>query len=285
MKVLVTGAGGMTGAELVRQSREKGWTVNAYSKDDLDITEASEVDGVIARDKPDVIFNAAAYTAVDAAEGAPEIAMAVNAAGPANVARAANIHGISVVHISTDYVFDGESSTPYKPDDRVGPINVYGESKLAGEIAVRDECERHVIVRTSWVFSHQGKNFVRTMLRAADEGRELRVVNDQHGRPTSSADLASALVHVAEHVRTAPVTGTFHYCNTGCTTWYDFAHAIFELRGKSIPAITPVPTSEFPTAAKRPRWSVLDTSSFEATFGITPRSWRDSLKDVLEKIA
>jgi dTDP-4-dehydrorhamnose reductase len=285
MKVLVTGAGGMTGAELIRQSRDKGWTVNAYSKNDLDITEASEVDGVIARDKPDVIFNAAAYTAVDAAEGAPEIAMAVNAAGAANIARAANIHGITVIHISTDYVFDGESSTPYKPDDRVGPINVYGESKLAGEIAVRDECERHVIVRTSWVFSHEGKNFVRTMLRAADEGRQLRVVNDQHGRPTSSADLASALIHVAEQVRTAPMSGTFHYCNAGCTTWYDFAQAIFELRGKSIPDITAISTSEFPTAAKRPRWSVLDTSSFEAKFGITPRSWRNSLKDVLEKIA
>ena len=285
MKVLVTGAGGMTGAELVRQSRQKGWTVNEYSKNDLDITDASEVGGVIARDKPDVIFNAAAWTAVDAAEDSPEIAMAVNAAGAANVARAANIHGITVVHISTDYVFDGESSVPYKPDDRVGPINVYGESKLAGEIAVREECERHVIVRTSWVFSHEGKNFVRTMLRAADEGRELRVVNDQHGRPTSSADLASALIHVAEHGRNAPVAGTFHYCNAGCTTWYDFAQAIFELRGKSIPAIKPIPTSEFPTAAKRPRWSVLDTSSFEATFGVKPRSWRDSLKDVLEKIA
>ncbi|MGE5749172.1 MAG: dTDP-4-dehydrorhamnose reductase, partial [Gemmatimonas sp.] len=254
-------------------------------KEDLDITEASAVDGVVARDKPDVIFNAAAYTAVDAAEGAPETAMAVNAAGAANIARAANIHGITVIHISTDYVFDGESTTPYKPDDRVGPINVYGESKLAGEIAVRDECERHVIVRTSWVFSHEGKNFVRTMLRAADEGRTLRVVDDQHGRPTSTADLASALVHVAGQVLTAPVSGTFHFCNAGCTTWYDFAQAIFEMRGKSIPGITAIPTSEFPTAAKRPRWSVLDTSSFEATFGVTPRGWRDSLKDVLEKLA
>lgn len=286
MKVLVTGAAGMTGAELVRHSTAKSWSVAAYSKKELDITDASEVDGIIARDKPDVIFNAAAYTAVDAAEGAPELAMAVNASGAANLARAAHVHGAAMVHISTDYVFDGESSTPYRPDDRVNPMNVYGESKLAGEIAVRDECTRHVIVRTSWVYSHEGRNFVRTVLQATRAGKDLRVVNDQWGCPTSAADLAIALVCVAEVAEKSGVTGTFHFCNSGPTTWYDFARGILATRsngGGDGVMIRPIPSTEYPTAAKRPRYSVLDTTSFVSAFGMTPRPWTEALRETLER--
>jgi dTDP-4-dehydrorhamnose reductase len=283
MKVLVTGAGGMTGAEIVRQASALGWSVSPFSKDQVDITDGSEVDGAVARVKPDIVFNAAAYTAVDAAETETELAMAVNAAGAGNLARAAHIHGAAIVHISTDYVFDGESSEPYQPGDRVAPINVYGESKLAGEIAVAEACERHVIIRTSWVYSHEGKNFVRTMLRAAEEGRELRVVDDQHGCPTSSADLAGALIRVADQIARSTVNGTYHFCNAGQTTWFEFAKAIFESHPNP-PKITPVSSSEFPTAAKRPRWSVLDTTSFERTFGLTPRHWRDALSDTLKRI-
>jgi dTDP-4-dehydrorhamnose reductase len=283
MKVLVTGAGGMTGAEIVRQASALGWSVSAFTKNELDVTDGSEVDGAVARVKPDIVFNAAGYTAVDAAETDAEPAMAVNAAGARNVAHAAEVHGAAIVHISTDYVFDGESSEPYQPGDRVAPINVYGESKLAGEIAVTESCERHVIVRTSWVYSHEGKNFVRTMLRAAAEGRELRVVNDQHGSPTSSADLAGALIRVAGQITEATISGTFHFCNAGQTTWFEFAKAIFESHPNP-PRIIPVSSSEFPTAAKRPAWSVLDTTSFERTFGLTPRHWRDALSDTLKRI-
>jgi dTDP-4-dehydrorhamnose reductase len=284
MKVLITGAGGMTGSELVRQARERQWSVAAFDHDDLDIIDGSEVDAVVAREKPDIVFNAAAYTAVDAAESESELAMAVNAAGAGNVACAAHTHGAAIVHISTDYVFSGEASEPYQPGDRVAPVNAYGESKLAGEIAVTEACDRHVIVRTSWVYSHEGKNFVRTMLRAAEEGRELRVVNDQHGCPTSSADLAAALIGVAEQIEESGVNGTYHFCNSGTTTWFDFANAIFDLRGGTKPAITPVSSAEFPTEAKRPAWSVLDTTSFQKTFGITPRPWRDALRDTLSRL-
>ena len=284
MRVLVTGAGGMTGSELVRQSLAKGWSVASYKKDEIDITDASAVDAAVARDKPDVIFNTAAFTGVDAAEGSPELAMAVNAAGAANVARAAHLHDAAIVHVSTDYVFDGESGEPYKPGDRVGPLNVYGESKLAGELAVRDECSRHCIIRTSWVFSHEGRNFVRTMLDAAKRKRELRIVNDQHGRPTSAADLAAALGLVAQQMHRTDTSGTFHFCNAECTTWFELARTIFELRGGDAPVIQPITTADFPTPAKRPRWSVLDTTSFETTFGMKPRSWRAALKETLEKI-
>lgn len=275
----------MAGAELVRQARAKGWEVAAFTRADLDVTDASAVEGAIGRERPEVIFNAAAYTAVDAAENSPEQAMAVNAAGAGNISRAARINGAAVIHISTDYVFDGTACEPYRPDDRPAPINVYGESKLAGEIAVKDECPNHVIVRTSWVYSHEGKNFVKTMLRVADERREIRVVNDQHGCPTSSADLAAALIRVAEFMMEARVVGTFHFCNANPTTWYEFADAIFEAKGGDRPTLIPISTEEFPTPAERPRWSVLDTSSFEKTFGMMPRPWRAALQDTMEKLS
>lgn len=285
MKVLVIGAGGMTGTEIVRQAEERSWDVVALSRRELDITDASAVEGVIGSERPDVIVNAAAYTAVDAAESAAEEAMAVNGAGPRNIALAARTNGSQLLHISTDYVFDGEASKPYLPDDRTAPINVYGESKLAGEMAVRDACPEHVIVRTSWVYSHTGTNFVRTMLRIAGEKDEIHVVNDQHGCPTSSQDLAHALLSAASLMTRSYISGTYHFCNAGPTTWFDFANAIFELRDSPGPRVVPISTAEFPTPAKRPRWSVLDTSSFKLAFGVEPRSWRESLKETMEKLS
>jgi len=284
MKVLITGAGGMTGSELARQGLEREWDIVALTKADLDVADADKVEGIIGSERPDVIINAAAYTAVDAAETDAETAMAVNAAGPQNIARAARTSGAQLLHISTDYVFDGEATEPYAPEDRPAPINVYGESKLAGEMAIRDACAEHVIVRTSWVYSHEGKNFVRTMLRSAEEKKEIKVVNDQYGCPTSSIDLASALLCAANLMMRSYVTGTYHFCNAGSTTWFDFANAIFELQGTS-PQVTPIPSTEFPTAAKRPRWSVLDTTSFQLAFGVEPRPWRDALKDTMERLA
>ena len=285
MKVLITGAGGMTGAELVRQAAERSWDVVALEKADLDITDADAVEGIIGHARPDVIINAAAYTAVDAAEHDAESAMAVNAAGAQNIARAAKINASQILHISTDYVFDGEGTEPYLPDDRPAPINVYGESKLAGEIAVRDACPEHVIVRTSWVYSHEGKNFLRTMLRLGSEKSEIKVVNDQRGCPTSSQDLAHALLCAASLMMRSYVSGTYHFCNAGATTWFDFAKAIFAERESPSPSVVPISTSEYPTPAKRPRWSVLDTESFQLAFGVEPRPWREALKDTMERVS
>jgi dTDP-4-dehydrorhamnose reductase len=285
MKILITGAGGMTGSELVRQAHERSWDVVGLTRDDMDITDADQVEGIIGAERPDVIVNAAAYTAVDAAESDAEAAMAVNAAGTQNIARAAKTNGAQVLHISTDYVFDGEATHPYLPDDKPAPINVYGESKLAGELALKEACSEHVIVRTSWVYSHEGKNFVRTMLRAADEKTELRIVNDQLGCPTSSQDLARALLCAANLMMKSYVSGTYHFCNAGETSWFDFATAIFDLRNSAQPKLIPISTTDFPTAAKRPRWSVLDTNSFQLAFGVEPRPWRDALKETMERIS
>jgi dTDP-4-dehydrorhamnose reductase len=285
MKLLITGAGGMTGSELVRQAAERSWDVVALSRADLDITDADAVEGVIGHARPDVIINAAAYTAVDAAEQDVERAMAVNAAGAQNVARAAKVNASQILHISTDYVFDGEGTEPYQPDDRTAPINVYGESKLAGEIAIRDACPEHVIVRTSWVYSHEGKNFLRTMLRLAEEKPEIKVVNDQHGCPTSSQDLAHALLCAANLMMRSYVSGTYHFCNAGETTWFEFAKAIFDERESVSATVLPILTSEYPTPAKRPRWSVLDTGSFQLAFGVEPRPWREAMKETMERIS
>jgi dTDP-4-dehydrorhamnose reductase len=285
MKVFVTGASGMTGAQLVSGARAKGWGVAYASHADLDITDYAAVEDAICREAPNIVFNAAAYTAVDTAEEEIETAMSVNSSGASNVARAAALSGAGIVHISTDYVFDGAADAPYRPADDPRPVNVYGESKLAGEIGVRDECARHLIVRTSWVYSHEGKNFVLTMLRAAGEGRELKVVNDQTGSPTSSHDLAAALISAADKlVRDETVAGTYHFSNSGQTTWYDFAREIFRNRGID-PHVEPIATADFKTAARRPMWSVLDCTSFEKTFGITRRPWQEALKETMEKIA
>lgn len=286
MRAMIAGAGGMTGAELLRQARRKGWKCEGYTRADLDITDSFAVQAAIESMRPDIVFNAAAFTAVDAAESSRDQAMQVNAEGAGNLARAAQSCGATMVHISTDYVFDGRASRPYLPSDPVNPINAYGRSKLAGEIAVRDANGRYLIVRTSWVYSHEGRNFVMAMLRAADERRELRVVNDQQGSPTSAADLAGALIDAAESLNGSPAAaGTYHFSNSGMTTWYEFAKAIFEIRGGEVPRMSPVSSAEYPTAAKRPSWSVLDTTSFERAFGIAPRPWRDALSETIRRLA
>lgn len=285
MKVMVTGAGGMTGGELARRARALGWDCAPFTHAELDISDAPAVAAAVESERPDVILNAAAYTSVDAAESNRETAMRVNSDGARNVARAAASIGASVVHVSTDYVFDGTSARPYLPTDPVKPLGAYGESKEAGERAVREECGAHLIVRTSWVYSNEGRNFVRTMLRAAAEGKEsLKIVSDQHGCPTSAADLAAALLRAGERVHgEGSLSGTYHFSNSGPTTWYDFATAVFELRGGPAPRLIPVSTSEHAAAARRPAYSVLDTTSFQRAFGVTPRPWRDALRNTLEK--
>ncbi len=285
-RILVTGANGMTGSELCAQAATAGWTVRAMSHADADITDARSLREAMNIFHPHVVVNCAAYTAVDRAESEPEIAMAVNGDGAGNVARAAAAVGAPIVHVSTDYVFNGTAQAPYEPDDQTDPINVYGKTKLAGETGVKAENPRNVIVRTSWVFSHRGPNFVRTMLRLARERDELRIVDDQIGRPTSATDLASALFAAAHTITDRPaLSGTYHFANAGQTSWFGFTQAIFAeaaaLGETRIPRISAIQTSEYPTAARRPAYSVLDTTGFTATFGVEPRSWRSALRDTV----
>jgi dTDP-4-dehydrorhamnose reductase len=281
-RLLVTGASGMTGSEVASRATGRGWEVLALSHTDLDISDADAVDRTMRELRPDVVVNTAAYTAVDRAESEPDRAARVNDLGAGNVARGAAAASAGIVHVSTDYVFAGDAHTPYLPDDFVAPRSVYGRTKLAGEVAVREANDDHCIVRTSWVFGRTGSNFVSTMLRLATERQEIRVVADQQGRPTYAGDLADALLEVADQLRTSRTTrGTYHFANSGETTWFDFARAIFEIRPAPELRLIPISSVDYPTPARRPRFSVLDTASFTAQFGISPRPWQEPLREML----
>ncbi|MGQ3031182.1 MAG: dTDP-4-dehydrorhamnose reductase, partial [Ferrovibrionaceae bacterium] len=240
---------------------------------------------VVAAMKPGVVVNAAAYTAVDKAESDADQAFLVNRDGPAALARAAAAVGAPLIHVSTDYVFDGTKDGAYTEDDPVAPVSVYGRSKEAGERAVREAAERHVILRTAWVYSPFGNNFVKTMLRLGAEREELRVVADQRGCPTAAADIAAAIVRLAgaDHG-----WGTYHYSGAGPTTWHGFAEAIFAgaaARGAKVPArVTAIGTADYPTPAVRPANSVLDCSRIDRVHGIVARNWREALEDCLDAL-
>lgn len=274
----------MTGSELAQRAPRFGHEVLALSHAELDISDSRRVEQRIAGFRPNVVINAAGYTAVDRAESEPQHAAAVNSIGAGNVARAARQGSAGIIHISTDYVFDGKSNAPYKPDDPPAPRSVYGRTKLDGENAVRQANENHCIVRTSWVFSRTGTNFLQTMLRLGDERTEIPVVNDQRGRPTYAGDLADALLTAAARLEESSLArGTYHFANAGETTWFEFARTIFELTRGNSAAVVPIATADYPTAAVRPRYSVLDTTNFTQRFGIEPRPWRDSLGEVLSQ--
>ena len=258
-KVLVTGAKGQVGSEIVK-AVPAGFTVIGLGSNELDITNQQQVTAVIAQYKPDLIINAAAYTAVDKAESDSDNAYAVNQQAVAWLAQAAKQADIPLFHISTDYVFDGESTTPYKETDPVNPQSVYGMSKLAGEQVLAATHNKHIILRTSWVFGAEGNNFVKTMLRLGKERDELSVVADQHGCPTSASSIAKALWQLAEKYKTERTLpwGIYHFSNSPACTWYEFACEIFEQAVKAgvlerKPEVQPITTAEYPTPAKRDR--------------------------------
>jgi dTDP-4-dehydrorhamnose reductase len=281
-RLLVTGGSGMTGSEIAGRAPERGWEVLALSHSDLDISDSDAITAKVREFQPDVVINSAAYTAVDRAESESDLAARVNAFGASNVARAAAAASAAIVHLSTDYVFSGDAHEPYLPDDFVGPKSVYGRTKLAGEVAVREVNDNHCIVRTSWVFGRTGSNFVRTMIRLSGERDEIRVVADQQGRPTYAGDLADAILSVADQLRTSrDARGTYHFANSGEATWFDFARAIFEIKPVPGLRLVPISTADYPTPARRPRYSVLDTTSFTSQFGVTPRPWQDPLRELL----
>jgi len=275
MRILVTGGEGQVGRALARRGAARGHEVVALGRGRLDICDAAQVEHVLGNVGADVVINAAGYTAVDRAETERAAALAVNAGGAATLAVACRGRGLRFLHISSDYVFDGEKPTPYLESDRVRPINVYGESKAAGEIAVASCNPGSTIVRTSWVFGVEGQNFVRTIQRLARERPVLRVVADQRGCPTFADDLADALLDLAVRPESPPL---LHFCGDEPTTWHGFAEAIARGAGARVEPIT---TAEYPTPARRPMSSVLDTSLIRS-LGIVPPSWRVGLEKMLE---
>jgi dTDP-4-dehydrorhamnose reductase len=285
--LLVFGGSGQIGYELCHATHRTGLEVTGLGHADVDITRIDDVLKAVGESRPAVVVNAAAYTRVDEAESEPEAAFAVNREGARHVAEACRQAGAALIHLSTDYVFDGTKPAAYDEDDAVNPLGVYGKSKEAGERAVRDALEHHVILRTSWVFGAKGRNFVKAMLRAAAEGDELRVVDDQFGCPTPAMHVAEAILAMAPAVASGK-SGTFHFSATGRTSWHGFAKEIFaraeEITKRRPPAVRPITAADWPAPARRPANSELDCSRFTATFGIAQRSWRRGLVDVLNEL-
>jgi dTDP-4-dehydrorhamnose reductase len=288
--VVVVGSGGMLGWEVVESLKRAGLKVTALDIPLIDITKRENTRSVLGKiSSPGLLINCAAYTAVDKAEAEPEAAFAVNRDGPVNLADECERLGIPLIHISTDYVFNGKSERPYKEEDAADPINVYGLSKWEGEEAVRSRLARHIIVRTSWLYGSRGLNFVKTMLKLGKEREELRVVSDQYGCPTWSFDLAECLIRIAERALSGPEEvpwGAYHFCGEGIATWYDFAFAILEearrRESSRIARVLPVPSSSYPTVAARPRYSALDCGKIEASFGLAPPPWKISLARLMD---
>lgn len=284
MKVMITGAHGQLGRCLQDRLAGSGHEVVAAGRAELDITSEGAVSSFVSAARPDVIINAAAYTAVDKAEAERDLAFSVNEDAVANLAKAANQIGALLVHVSTDYVFDGTSSAPYRDTDSVNPMGVYGESKLAGEKAAQ-QSQRHIIVRTAWVFSEYGNNFLKTMVRLGREKDSLSVVNDQIGTPTYAGDLAGALIGLAE---LQPEHGVYHFNGGAECSWYEFAEAIFGVCSELSedffsPEVRPIPSSEFPTPAQRPAYSVLNAGKLAAV-GVDSGDWRAALVGVCRKV-
>jgi dTDP-4-dehydrorhamnose reductase len=285
MKTLLTGGEGQLARALASAAPPR-WPVTALSRAQLDIGDADAVNAAIDALRPELIINAAAYTAVDRAESEPGQAMRVNRDGAANLAAAAARLGARFVHVSTDFVFDGRSSRPYRPRDRAQPLNVYGASKLAGEAAVTAAGGRPLIVRSSWIYSARQGNFLTTMLRLMNSRPEVRVVADQIGTPTSAVSLARALWVLAQ----SEAAGIVHYADAGVASWYDFAQAIVDDAGALglAPAdvrVVPIATPDYPTPARRPAFSVMDRSLAWSLVGGPPPHWRHALGEVLRSLA
>jgi dTDP-4-dehydrorhamnose reductase len=287
MKTLVIGRTGQLAMALMEAG---GADVAAVGRPDADITDVASLDAAIRANQPDIVVNAAAYTAVDKAESEPDVARAINATGARLLAMACAAHGLPLIHISTDYVFSGSAERPYRADDPTGPINTYGWSKLEGERAVAEFCPQHLILRTSWVHSPWGSNFVRTMLRLATSRHDISVVNDQRGSPTYAPHLAAAVLAAGRRVAAgdaAGLWGTYHVTGMDSTSWHGFACEIFRSAGqRGFPsiAIKPITTADYPTPARRPANSQLDTSHFLHQFGYNMPHWRDGVDACVRRL-
>lgn len=282
MKILVTGAYGQLGNALQREiAGDNNIEAIFTDADSLDITDPTALDRFFEDNPVEIIVNCAAYTAVDKAESDDLKAAAINTAAVGNLGQVASKYGIKVIHISTDYVFSGESFRPYKENDEPYPQSIYGRTKLEGEGLLTSFCKDTIIIRTAWLYSEFGNNFVKTMLRLSGERDEINVVSDQIGSPTYAGDLASAIHIIISDKNWQP--GIYHFTNEGVASWYDFTKAIFEIAGKST-RVNPIPTAQYPTPAKRPLYSVLSKNKIKQNYGITIPYWRDSLAECLKKL-
>ena len=282
MNILVTGCNGQLGNEI--QLLEKEYPQHTYFNTDvaeLDITNQLAVNDFINRHAIDGVINCAAYTAVDKAESDKELCTTLNTVAPSYLAAAIDKRGGWIIHVSTDYVFDGTHHTPYVETDTPSPDSVYGSTKLAGELGVSKFCKKHMIIRTAWLYSAFGNNFVKTMIRLGNEKAELGVIFDQIGTPTYARDLAVAIMTAVDK---GIKTGVYHYSNEGVISWYDFTKAIHRIAGIKDCKVRPLHTSEYPTAANRPAYSVLDKTKIKETYGIEIPYWEDSLRECIERL-
>ncbi|MEM8546341.1 MAG: dTDP-4-dehydrorhamnose reductase [Cyanobacteria bacterium P01_H01_bin.119] len=288
MKILLIGSQGQVGQELLTTLPAIG-KVTAWSRANLDLTQLADIGPQVVAQQPDVIVNAAAYTAVDKAESEPDLAHRINGDAPGRLAQAAQDCGATLIQISTDYVFDGQQNRPYQPTAPTQPLGAYGQSKLAGERAVRSGCDRHIILRTAWVYGAKGRgNFVKTMLRLGAERETLKVVYDQVGCPTWSYDIAGAIAALIPSL-SASTYGTYHFTNSGAISWYDFAVAIFEEAAAlglplQVQTVLPITTDQYPTPAQRPAYAVLAGDRLAALLQRTAPHWRVSLRKMLAEL-
>lgn len=282
MKILITGANGQLGTELheILEREFPGQTLYTDVQE-LDLTNAKAVDSYVANNEITHIVNCAAYTAVDRAEEEKMLCAAVNTDAVKNLAMTADANGAKIIHISTDYVFDGTNHRPYRESDKVNPISQYGTTKRKGETLLLALAPQAIIIRTAWLYSAHGNNFVKTMLRLADSQPEIKVVCDQIGTPTFARDLARAVVKVLQSHQWVP--GIYHFTDEGAASWYDFAKAIFRIAGKDV-KVTPIPTEDYPTPASRPSYSILDRTRIKATYGIEIPHWEEALADCLRQL-
>lgn len=289
MRVLVIGSNGQLGWELSIKGEDQGFDVVSLDLPEIDIVDPSAVRRVVSRADVSLVINAAAYTAVDRAESESELAFSVNRDGPSYLASYCAEAGIPLIHISTDYVFDGSKKSPYLEIDPVSPLGVYGKSKAAGETEIKACLQEYIILRTSWLYGIHGQNFVKTMLRLGSENKVLKVVIDQYGCPTYAADLAEGILAIADYFREGRqiAWGTYHYCGRGVTTWHGFAEKIFDLTKEHnslvVKEVVPITTAEYPTPAKRPANSVLDCSLITKRFGINSKPWVESLARMIDR--
>ena len=288
MRLLLTGGSGQVGTCFQALDWPKAIAIDAPSSDILNMADSAAMYSYLAQQSYDAIINCGAYTAVDKAESEPELAHAINGAAPAILAEYAARHNIPLLHVSTDYVFDGAKTTPYLEDDPVGPLGIYGNSKLAGEKAITASTAQAIIMRTAWVLSRHGHNFLKTMLRLGAERDALSVVADQYGNPTSAHDIALTLQTLLHAMLADDQTrGIYHFVNNGDTSWHDLASHILGVAarktGKS-PTLCAIPTSDYPTPAKRPANSRLATDKIQNDFGIKPRHWKVAIDDILHDL-
>jgi len=286
MNVLITGAKGQLGSELKMlddQFKMLNYRCFFTDKDNLDITDSNKVKDFIEKNEINIIINTAAYTAVDKAEEDRGLAELINYKAVENLAKLSKEKDIFLIHISTDYVFNGKNYRPYVEEDKTDPINYYGFTKLKGEEAIKKINPKSVIIRTSWVFSSFGKNFVKTMLNLANTKKELNIIFDQIGTPTYAKDLAIVILEIIKQKEKIKNSEIYHYSNEGVCSWYDFAKAIFEIKGINI-KVNPIESKDYPTPAKRPFYSVLNKSKIKKEFNIKIPYWKESLKKCLERL-